>query len=92
MAQELLFEDEAPFASTAQRPPLDTYKRPHPHLCDERWAEVALARLRDIDEWAERKKRLVKGRPGPKPPVAELEAEVAAQQRRPRNPRPKPAV
>lgn len=59
MARELLFEDEPPFSSFGQRS-AEGRERPHPLTCDPRWAETALSRLRDLDDWRERRRRLEK--------------------------------
>ena len=58
MAQELLWEPEPPTiaynASTAET----SWRKPCSALCAPEWAEVAFARLRDLDDWALRKQRL----------------------------------
>ena len=77
MAQELLFEDPPPLSSFEKRP---TQARgsevPHTHLADPRWIEVALARLKDVDEMTERQRRLKGGaRGGPSIETEEEKAE-----------------
>ena len=57
MARELLFEEEPPFSSFGQRS-AEGRERPHPVTCDLRWAETALSRFRDLDDWRERRRRL----------------------------------
>lgn len=69
LGQELMWEDDPPFHSFAGHRPADPGRSAHSHLCDPRWAEAALARLKELDEWNERRRRL--GgiiRPSPPPP------------------------
>ena len=58
LAQELLWEDDPPFHSFSGSRPADPSRAAHSHLCDPRWAEAALARLRELDDWNERRRRL----------------------------------
>ena len=76
MARELLLEDEPPFGPIAARG-IDTRERPHPATCDPRWAEVAHARLRDLDDWRERRRRLMAQDRPPAHPPAGPRAEAA---------------
>ena len=57
MARELLLEEEPPFGAIAARG-TEGKERARPTTCDPRWGEVAHARLRELDEWRERRKRL----------------------------------
>ena len=59
LAQEFSFEDPPPFPMISQRP-LDRLQQPHPWLADERWGECIQSRLRDVDDFEERRKRLLK--------------------------------
>ena len=70
LAQELLWEDDPPFHAFSGHRPADPTRAAHSHLCDPRWAEAALSRLKELDEWNERRRRLGGGfnRP-PIPPV-----------------------
>ena len=58
LAQELLWEDDPPFHSFAGHRPAEPSRAAHSHLCDPRWAEAALARLKELDDWNERRRRL----------------------------------
>ena len=57
MAWELPLEPEPPYAAITMRPQ-ESQRMPRPAICEPRWAEVALSRLRDLDEYVERRKRL----------------------------------
>eukprot|EP00969_Alexandrium_andersonii_P196764 8692913-Alexandrium_andersonii.AAC.1 len=57
MARGLSLEREPLDAATAMRP-TENQRTPRPAICEPRWAEVALSRLRDLDEHAERRRRL----------------------------------
>jgi len=61
LAQELLWEDDPPFHSFSVRRPADPGRAAHSQLCDPRWAEAALSRLRELDDWNERRRRLTGG-------------------------------
>ena len=64
LGQELLWEDDPPFHSFSGHRPSDPGRAAHSHLCDPRWAEAALSRLKELDEWNERRRRLTgAGRP-----------------------------
>eukprot|EP00974_Lingulodinium_polyedra_P051781 4979593-Lingulodinium_polyedra.AAC.1 len=98
MAWELSLEREPPFAAIAMRPQEAT-RMPRPLTCEPRWAEVALSRLRDLDEYMERRRRLGFGQrpfggdagrghaPGPEAeaPAAEEGPQSAAAKRAARN-------
>lgn len=58
LAQELFWEDDPPYAAFMGRRPADAGRSATSHLCDPRWAEAALSRLKEIDEWNERRRRL----------------------------------
>ena len=57
LAWELSLEEEPPYATISARG-LESTRMPRPHTCEPRWAEVALSRLRDADDYAERRRRL----------------------------------
>ena len=63
LAYELTLEDEAP-RSSLNADFLYVSLAPHSRLADERWVEMAHARLRTLDELAERRRRL-EGRRAP---------------------------
>ena len=58
VARELLWEDDPPWHSFAQQRPADPLRAAHSFLADPRWVEVAISRLRELDDWAERRRRL----------------------------------
>ena len=58
LGQELMWEDDPPFHSFAGHRPADPGRSARSHLCDPRWAEAALSRLKELDEWNERRRRL----------------------------------
>lgn len=62
--QELLWEEDPPFGAFAARRPAEPGRAATSHLCDPRWAEAALSRLKELDDWNERRRRLG----GPPPP------------------------
>ena len=59
MGSELLWEAEPPFVASSASTATDSWKRPSSPLCDPTWAEVAYYRIRDLDEWNQRKTRLI---------------------------------
>ena len=59
MGSELLWEPEPPYVASSVSTQSDSWKRPSSQLCDPTWAEVAYYRIRDLDEWDQRKKRLI---------------------------------
>ncbi len=78
VAQELLFEDPPPLSSFEKRPTQPKGSEvPHTRLADPRWVEVALARLKDVDELNERRRRL-----GGPPPKQETEEEKGEKRRK----------
>eukprot|EP00974_Lingulodinium_polyedra_P014087 1363490-Lingulodinium_polyedra.AAC.1 len=62
LAWEFSLEPEPPYHSMAGRP-AEPWRLPRPHTCDPRWSEVALSRLKDIDDYNERRRRLAAQRP-----------------------------
>ena len=74
MATELLWELEPPTIAYSASSAETAWRQPCSALCAPEWAEVAFARLRDLDDWALRKQRLTnmgpkgkgkgKGQPG----------------------------
>ena len=58
MAQELLWEAEPPTIAYSASSADGAWRKPVSALCAPEWAEVAFARLRDLDDWALRKQRL----------------------------------
>ena len=58
MAQELLGEAEPPTIAYSASSADGAWRKPVSALCAPEWAEVAFARLRDLDDWALRKQRL----------------------------------
>jgi hypothetical protein len=63
LAQELLMEEPAPFASiTARSGGFSDPLQPYPRTCDPRWSELCLGHLKELDEWGERRRRLQGGR------------------------------
>ena len=58
MAQELLWEPEPPTIAYNASSADTAWRKPCSALCAPEWAEVAFARLRDLDDWAIRKTRL----------------------------------
>ena len=58
MAQELLWEPEPPTIAHSASSAETAWGKPCSGLCAPEWAEVAFARLRDLDDWALRKQRL----------------------------------
>ena len=59
---ELALEPEPPYHAMGSRP-AEPWRLPRPSTCDPRWAEVAMGRLRDVDDYNERRRRLADGRP-----------------------------
>ena len=66
MATELLWEPEPPTIAYNASSAESAWRKPCSGLCAPEWAEVAFARLRDLDDWALRKQRLVGMGPGTK--------------------------
>ena len=58
MATELLWEPEPPTIAYSASSAETAWRKPCSALCAPEWAEVAFARLRDLDDWALRKQRL----------------------------------
>ena len=58
MATELLWEPEPPTIAFNASSAETAWRKPCSGLCAPEWAEVAFARLRDLDDWALRKQRL----------------------------------
>ena len=58
MATELLWEPEPPTIAYNAASAETAWRKPCSGLCAPEWAEVAFARLRDLDDWALRKQRL----------------------------------
>ena len=58
MATELLWEPEPPTIAYNASSAESAWRKPCSGLCAPEWAEVALARLCDLDDWALRKQRL----------------------------------
>ena len=58
MATELLWEPEPPTIAYNASSAETAWRKPCSALCNPEWAEVAFARLRDLDDWSLRKQRL----------------------------------
>ena len=103
MAQELLWEPELPTIAYNASSAETAWRKPCSGLCAPEWAEVAFARLRDLNDWALRKQRLTnmgpKGKGRGKGKATDTEAlggwvepdASAAKDKRPRKPRAKGA-
>ena len=65
LAQELLWEDDPPFSFFAGHLNRqgDSIRAACSRLCDPRWAEVAMARISEVDAWNDRKIK-IQTRPG----------------------------
>lgn len=58
LANELLLEPSPPFASFARHQPPDWGENPHTRLADPRWIEALMFRVKELDDYAERKLKL----------------------------------
>ena len=58
VAREMLFEDDPPYHAFEVTRPQDPLRAAHPFLADPRWIEICMARLRELDDWADRRRRL----------------------------------
>ena len=58
MGGEMLWDVEPPPIAFAA---VDQWRRPSSALCDPAWRDAAYHRIRDLDDWDQRKKRLTKG-------------------------------
>ena len=58
LAQELLWEDDPPYHNFVGHRTSDSSRAAISRLCDPRWAEVAMARLHDVDAWNDRRARI----------------------------------
>ena len=64
MARELLFAEDPPYHAWLGARPHDPLRQPHPSIADDRWCSIAEARLRELEDWRDRRNRLMR-RPGP---------------------------
>jgi hypothetical protein len=59
VAAEMLFEPAPPFASLQSHRLPEPTEEQHSRLLDPRWLEVAQARLRELEDFSERKRKLM---------------------------------
>eukprot|EP00438_Fugacium_kawagutii_P029178 Skav210074 [mRNA] locus=scaffold7699:11741:13919:+ [translate_table: standard] len=64
IAAELSLEPAPPFSSFARHVPPDFQEQPHTRLLDSRWVDAVMYRVKELDEYAERKAKLGKARKG----------------------------
>lgn len=63
LATEMSLESQTPpFSSFARHAPPDFQESPHTRLMDSRWVEALMYRVKELDEYAERRVKLGKGR------------------------------
>ena len=58
LAAEMTLEQPPPYASFASHAPPDAWEIQHTRLVDDRWAELFLAKLKDLAEYQEKKMKL----------------------------------
>lgn len=64
IASELALEAPPPFSSFARHAAPDFQEAPHTKLLDSRWVDAVMYRVKELDEYAERKAKLGKSRKG----------------------------
>jgi hypothetical protein len=80
LARELLFDSDPPYHAWAYARLPDPMRNPHPAIADERWCSVAEARLRELEDWKDRRNRLMirRDQPVQRPSINTAAAGAAA--------------
>ena len=64
LAAEFSLEQSPPFSSFSRHLPPDFQECPHSRILDSRWVDAVMYRVKELDDFAERKAKLGKGRKG----------------------------
>ena len=76
LGAEVLLEDGPPFGSFTKHQPPEIYEVHHSRLLPAQWAEAMMFRIRELDDFAEKRAKLGRRQPAPEVPMTPAPSKI----------------